>query len=89
MNTTNTNFVNNPSIKNKIIFEHPLNETIRLCLILEQLFQKAHNDLSNTQCYEYGRNVIDSIILLLKVTDRPDLKGKLSKACQLPSTVRK
>ena len=62
-----------------ILFEQPLNEFIRLCLRLEQLFQQAEADISNSGSVYTNRNAVNTIIRLLNVTDRPDLKGKLTK----------
>lgn len=61
-----------------ITYEQPLNEIIRVCLRLEQLFlQMDHQLLDHT---EYGsRNLINLIINALQLLDRPDLKAKLAK----------
>jgi cell division protein ZapD len=60
------------------IYEQPLNEIIRVCLRLEQLFQQIDhqmNDLSPLGT----RNLISFIINVLHLLDRPDLKSKLAK----------
>ncbi len=65
-------------MKDTIIYEQPLNEVIRVCLRLEQLFQQIDHQLSDTS--ELGtRNVIAFIINVLHLLDRPDLKAKLAK----------
>ncbi len=62
----------------KIIYEQPLNEVIRVCLRLEQLFQQVDNQLHDTS--QLGtRNLITYIINILHLLDRPDLKAKLAK----------
>src|SRR3990167_6028713 len=62
----------------KIVYEQPLNEIIRVCLRLEQLFQQIHHQLPDTS--EPGtRNLITYIINILHLLDRPDLKAKLAK----------
>lgn len=62
----------------KIIYEQPLNEIIRVCLRLEQLFQQIDHQLPDTS--EPGtRNLITYIINILHLLDRPDLKAKLAK----------
>jgi cell division protein ZapD len=62
----------------KIIYEQPLNEIIRVCLRLEQLFQQIDHQLPDTS--EIGtRNLITYIINILHLLDRPDLKAKLAK----------
>ena len=65
---------------NYIIFEQPLNETIRLCLTLEQLFQLADESIQSATTIYQTHNAINTIIKLIHIIDRPDLKGKLSKA---------
>jgi cell division protein ZapD len=65
-------------MNNAIIYEQPLNEIIRVCLRLEQLFQQLDHQLSDTT--ELGtRNAINFIINILHLLDRPDLKAKLAK----------
>ena len=61
-----------------IIYEQPLNEVIRVCLRLEQLFQQLdhqHGDLSPISL----RLWVSLIINILNLLDRPDLKAKLAK----------
>ena len=63
---------------NTTVYEQPLNEIIRVCLRLEQLFQQIDHQLNDTS--ELGtRNVISFIINVLHILDRPDLKSKLAK----------
>jgi cell division protein ZapD len=62
-----------------ITFEHPLNETIRLCLLLEQLFQQAQADIQLINTTAQANHAMDTLIKIMHVVDRPDLKGKLSK----------
>lgn len=61
-----------------IIYEQPLNEIIRACLRLEQLFQQIDHHLKDTSLMG-TRNVIICIINALQLLDRPDLKAKLAK----------
>lgn len=61
-----------------IVYEQPLNETIRVCLRLEQLFQQIDNQLGNNSELS-TRNVIHFILNVLHLLDRPDLKAKLAK----------
>ena len=62
----------------QIIYEQPLNEVIRVCLRLEQLFQQIDHQLPDTS--QLGtRNLITYIINILHLLDRPDLKAKLAK----------
>ena len=61
-----------------IIYEQPLNEVIRACMRLEFLFKQLDYQLQDFS--ELGtRHVIETIVHLLQLLDRPDLKSKLSK----------
>ncbi len=65
-------------MNDKITYEQPLNEIIRVCLRLEQLFQQIDHQLNDTT--QLGtRNLITYIINILHLLDRPDLKAKLAK----------
>lgn len=65
-------------MKESIIYEQPLNEVIRACLRLEQLFEQIDHQLNDLS--ELGtRNMIVYIINTLHLLDRPDLKAKLAK----------
>lgn len=66
------------NMKDKIIYEQPLNEVIRVCLRLEQLFQQVDHQLHNTSTLG-TRDIISFIINILQLVDRPDLKAKLAK----------
>ncbi len=63
---------------NTIIYDHPLNEVIRVCLRLEHLFQQIDHQLVDATVLG-TRNLIQSIADTLHVLDRPDLKSKLAK----------
>lgn len=65
-------------MKDTIIYDQPLNEIIRVCLRLEQLFQQIDHQLNDTSTLG-TRNVINFIIHVLHILDRPDLKAKLAK----------
>lgn len=65
-------------MKDTIIYEQPLNEVIRVCLRLEQLFQQIDHQMNDTS-KQGTRNLMGFIINLLQVVDRPDLKAKLAK----------
>ncbi len=65
-------------IDNAIIYEQPLNELIRACLRLEQLFSQLDHYISDTSLLG-TRHVIALIINTLQLLDRPDLKAKLAK----------
>ncbi len=65
-------------MKEKIIYDQPLNEIIRVCLRLEQLFEQIDHQLNDTSTLG-TRNVLSYIINVLHILDRPDLKSKLAK----------
>src|SRR3989338_7101104 len=65
-------------MNNTIIYEQPLNEITRVSLRLEQLFLQF--DRQQSDISQLGtRNMITSIINMLQLLDRPDLKSKLAK----------
>lgn len=66
------------AMTNTVIYDHPLNEIIRVCLRLEQLFQQIDHQLKDTSIMG-SRNLISLIISVLHIVDRPDLKAKLAK----------
>jgi cell division protein ZapD len=65
-------------IENATIYEQPLNETLRVCLRLEQLFAQLDHQASDDSI-SGTRNVVSVIINILQLLDRPDLKAKLAK----------
>lgn len=65
-------------IENAVIYEQPLNEMIRVCLRLEQLFAQIDHQTSDTSILG-TRNIVSIIINVLQLLDRPDLKAKLAK----------
>jgi cell division protein ZapD len=66
------------NIKDIIIYEQPLNEVIRVCLRLEQLFTQIEHHINRPNIF-HTRHVISFIINILQLLDRPDLKAKLAK----------
>ena len=66
------------NISTNTIYEQPLNEVIRVCLRLEQLFYQVDHQLDNPSALG-TRNVISFIIHILHILDRPDFKTKLAK----------
>lgn len=65
-------------MQDTITYDQPLNEVIRVCLRLEQLFDQIDHQLGDTSMLG-TRNVINFIINVLHILDRPDLKAKLAK----------
>ncbi|EKE01031.1 MAG: hypothetical protein ACD_21C00238G0001 [uncultured bacterium] len=62
-----------------IIYEQPLNEQIRICLRLEFLFEQVHYHLASESSWDL-RQALNSILEILHIADRPDLKNKLGQA---------
>lgn len=65
-----------PSLENVIFFEHPLNEQLRICLRLEQLICQLQEYLEN-QSTRGSQMALVTLLRLVDVMDRPDLKSKL------------
>jgi cell division protein ZapD len=71
---------------NTVIYEQPLNEVIRVCLRLEQVFFQIDHQLKDAST-SGTRNILSSIINVLQLLDRPDLKAKLAKELSLHMTL--
>lgn len=71
---------------NVIIYEQPLNELVRVSLRLEQIFTQIDH-LKDDDSSLGTRNLIVTIINLLNLLDRPDLKAKLAKELSLRMTI--
>lgn len=65
-------------IESTITYEQPLNELVRVCLRLEQLFLQIDHQIADTTALG-TRNLMATIVNLLHMLDRPDLKTKLAK----------
>ena len=61
-----------------IIYENPLNETIRLCLRLEHLFRQIDYYMQRESTWD-TRAALNAILEILGVIERPDLKNKLGQ----------
>ena len=64
----------------QIIHEQPLNECVRICLILEQMFLQARHDINHINNIWQTKNAVSNLIKIIIATDRPDLKSKITKA---------
>lgn len=64
--------------KNLIIYEMPLNDAVRICLRLENLFQEFEK---TAPCISpiATKNAMTALLKILEVTDRPDIKSKLGQ----------
>lgn len=61
-----------------ITYEQPLNEPMRICLRLENLFQQLHHHIHES--HSAGSHLaMLALIKVLNITDRPDLKSKISQ----------
>lgn len=70
---------------NTITFEQPLNDHIRICLRLEHLFQQLKNNICK-QTSVGSKASMTSILKILEVIDRPDIKSKLTQALRQHAT---
>jgi cell division protein ZapD len=61
-----------------ITYEYPLNDTARICLRLESLFSRTLDNLESPSEIA-SRNILSSLLEILNVIDRPDLKSKLTQ----------
>ncbi|GAB4392756.1 MAG: cell division protein ZapD [Gammaproteobacteria bacterium] len=64
--------------RNRIIYEQPLNEHCRVCLRLEELLNQASALSDQTDIYS-SKALIITLVDLLNILDRPDLRNRLSK----------
>ena len=62
-----------------VTYEQPLSEALRLCLRLEKLFSQL-DDAINQSGGMFGHFAMDALMEILRVSDRPDIKSKLSQA---------
>ncbi|EKD77494.1 MAG: hypothetical protein ACD_42C00316G0003 [uncultured bacterium] len=77
MNTSPTE-ITTTTQHNLIVYEMPLNDAVRICLRLENLFQQFEKTVHDASPLA-TRNAMNAILKILEVTDRPDIKSKLSQ----------
>lgn len=65
-------------LNDTITYDQPLNEIIRVCMRLEYLFTQIDHLIPDTSTLG-TRNIINYLINILQILDRPDLKSKLAK----------
>jgi cell division protein ZapD len=65
-----------------ITFEYPLNDMLRTCLRIDQLFACLHQELKQPDTWA-ARHALRYLIEIIQVTDRTDLRTKLSQQVQL------
>lgn len=61
-----------------ITYEQPFNEEVRVCLRLEHLFKIWHDHINQPHAVD-SQIAMNTLIKILNVTERPDLKTKLAK----------
>lgn len=61
-----------------ILYEQPINELVRVCLRLELLFEQIEHGIKGSSIWD-SRKTVSSILDVLYLLDRPDLKTKLTK----------
>jgi cell division protein ZapD len=61
-----------------ILYEHPLNETVRTCLRLESLFAETKSSLNKSNYWNDNAS-IRFLIDLIAILERPDFKTKLTQ----------
>ena len=66
-------------MQDAIIFEQPLNEYVRACLRLEQLFDRVIQNIDFESVWEC-RIAVEGMLRSIELIDRPDLKSKFTKA---------
>lgn len=77
--TTMLDLIIMPDTANTITYEQPLNELIRACLRLEQLFCQIDDLLFSPDAKKHSHLLVCHIIYVLNILDRPDLKSKFGQ----------
>jgi cell division protein ZapD len=66
-------------MKELITYEQPINELMRSCLRLEFLFKRVDYYLENFSIGESTEIIMDNLMDILNLLERPDLKSKLAQ----------
>lgn len=83
--TTAPCFETRQQTTNCLVFEQPLNETIRLCLRIESLVRQFYAGLDHIACNE-DHSALLALLKLLSVIDRPDIKSKITQTLSQQAT---
>lgn len=75
-----------PMMLGNITYEQPLNEPVRLCLRLEHLFEQLRCHLKDPSTHA-SQMAMTTLLKILNVTERPDLKSKLSQSLNQQASV--
>lgn len=62
-----------------VIYEQPVNELMRSCLRLEYLFKRIDHCLEKLRIDDSAELIVKTIIDILDLLDRPDLKSRITK----------
>ncbi len=62
-----------------IVYEQPFNESMRICLCLEHLFDQLHTHTNQLDAKSNHHLAISALVKTLDVIHRPDLKSKLTQ----------
>lgn len=62
-----------------IVYEQPFNESMRICLCLEHLFDQLHTHTNQLDTNGSHHLAISALVKTLDVIHRPDLKSKLTQ----------
>jgi cell division protein ZapD len=62
-----------------IVYEQPVNELMRSCLRLEYLFNRIDHCLEKLSIDDSAELIVKTIIDILDLLDRPDLKSRITK----------
>ncbi len=73
------------AVSQKIIFEQPINDPMRICLRLEHLYRQLNHNIEGTTESE-SRASMQALLKTLNVIDRPDLKSKMTQTLGQLST---
>lgn len=72
--------MNTQPYSDNIIYEHPLNDAMRICLKLEQLFALWSCHMQQQQLTDlHSQQALHVLVDILDVIARPDLKSKLAQ----------
>lgn len=64
--------------KSSLLYEHPLNELVRLCLKIRNLFEQIDSHLKQQPTKWNIRAAVETLINLIQTADRPDLRAKFT-----------
>lgn len=66
------------TMTDSIVYEHPTNDCLRACIRIEHLLKHTRHNMHDHSLWG-SRNSLATLLDILSVVDRPDLKGKFAK----------